>query len=512
MIRLGRYRETRSDGPRRLVGAFCLVTVCRGLARRATWGVAAAVAWAFLIASSVVAQTYPSVLGQAQSPVDIPQTNLTPVQQPFSPPPTAYTPPATPYGGSPYAAAPPSGYAAPAATGYPSATSGFQPPPTYGTSTFDPYQTGPGMGSYPPATPATPLPPSLPGYPGGMATAPPSTQVPPPSFGLGNPGFSTSPGYGQPYGASPYMGPMTPSGYPATALPSNAPTSLFPGGVVPSNWGPTASIPNALQAGRGPRISYAYIYDSDSADSISMNEFDSGIGLGFPDFVRSGQPLVVSPGLGVTLLDGPNSSTGADLPGALFALYTDIEWQSDPNQMFSIDLGTRLGFYTDFDAEFTDGFRFQGRAIANFRLSPFTTFKGGVMYLDRNEVDWWPAVGVVYTPTQVSRWDIFFPEPKWTHYWTTLGTSDLWFYVAGQYGGDNWNIEREFGGSENVDLNDIRVLVGWEWGRNDLLRTGNRTGFFELGYVFDREVVYRNNPQDNLNPSDTLMFRTGLNF
>ncbi len=511
MIRLGRFLETRSDEPWRLARAFRLVVARRGLARRAIFAAALPALLALLPASPLSAQSYPSVRGQAQSPVDIPQTNLTPVQQPFSPAPSVYGTPASPYGAAPYGAAPytaapPSGYAVPAATGY-------QPPPTYGsTPTFDPYQTGPGMGSYQPAYTGPPPVPTLPGYPGGMAAPPPSTQVPPPSFGLGNPGFNTAPGFSQPYGASPFTGPTTPSGYPSTAMPFNAPTSLYPGGVVPSNWGPTVSIPNALQAGRGPRVSYGYIYDSDSADSITMNEFDSGIGLGFPDFVRSGQPLVVSPGFGVTLLDGPNSSTGADLPGSLFSLYTDIEWQSDPNQMFSIDLGTRLGFYTDFDADFADSFRFMGHAIGNFRLSPFTTFKGGVMYLDRNEIDWLPAVGLIYTPSPVSRWEIFFPEPKWTHYCSTLGTSDLWFYVAGQYGGGNWNVERQFGGTEDVDLNDIRLLVGWEWGRNDLLRNGTRTGFFEFGYVFDREVIYRNNPQDNLFPTDTLMFRTGLHF
>jgi hypothetical protein len=112
----------------------------------------------------------------------------------------------------------------------------------------------------------------------------------------------------------------------------------------------------------------------------------------------------------------------------------------------------------------------------------------------------------------MSRLDLFFPEPKWTSYLSTLGTHDVWGYIAGEYGGGSWTVQREAGGSERVDVNDLRALAGFEWGRSDLIRNGHRTGFFEVGYVFSREVIYRNNVGDNINPGDAVMLRVGVNY
>lgn len=519
-----------------------------------------AAAWSVILAfasKELHAQSYPPVTRAAQSPVDIPQTNLTPIQQPFvppatytaQPPPSTYAaqPPPNSYAAQPppggyaappaatYSAQPPSGFSAPPAATYtapPAATyapaapaapaapggvlppTGYAAPPasTYSGGAYGPPPTAGGYSGLPPTLPpsqyTTPPPATFDPYQSPAGRAPTSTfgGGPTPSFGMGNPGFGTAP--------SPYNQPYAAPGYPPTAYPSSAPNSLYPTGIVPSGsvWGPTGLIPSAISFRRGPQLEAAWIYDDNDANAVGMTEFDARVGFALPDFFRSGQPLVISPGFGLTFLNGPNSSTGADLPGEVYSAYTDLEWSSDPNQIFSVDLGVRLGVFNDFDVDFFDGFRIPARAVGNFRLSPYTTFKAGVYYLDRNDVDWLPAIGVLYVPSATTRADIFFPEPKISNYLTTFGTSDVWWYIGGEYGGGNWEIRRASGKQESVDINDIRVVLGLEWGRNDLLRSGVHTGFVELGYVFDRELYYSSSTYNNIKMDDTFMIRGGINF
>lgn len=318
------------------------------------------------------------------------------------------------------------------------------------------------------------------------------------------------------FGAQPYGTPvMPPAAFPPEAYPSGAPNTLFPSGIYGGGemfgGGPLGGW-NAYRLYQGPRLQHTWIRGGDRPESLQINETDASLVFAFQNFFYSGQPVYVIPSFGLTLLDGPDSSTGADLPGQVYSAYIDSGWQSDPNQMLSVDLGVRAGMFSDFDTQNTDSFRVLGRGIGHFRLSPFSTLKAGVYYIDRNRVNWLPALGMLYQPNPLTRYDIFFPEPKLSRYFTTLGTQDVWTYAAAQYGGGSWTIRRADGRPDRVDINDIRLLAGLEWGRNDLLRQGRRTGFFEVGYVFNRELIYRRNPQDNIDPHDSIMLRLGLGY
>jgi len=168
--------------------------------------------------------------------------------------------------------------------------------------------------------------------------------------------------------------------------------------------------------------------------------------------------------------------------------------------------------FSDFETANSDSLRIMGKGLVTFRITPYSTVRGGVYYLDRNHIKLLPAFGLLYQPTQYSRYDIFFPQPKLSHYFTTLGSQDIWAYVGGEYGGGAWTIKRTSGESDNIDINDLRLLVGVEWGRSDLIRAGRHTGFFEAGFVFDREVTYKNNGNDNFSPGNTIMLRLGFGY
>ncbi len=483
-----------------LIGADTHVMLCRlGCRWTCAWAMIVWLAISTSVGSLCQAQGFVPVTGGVQSPSDIPQTNLTPVPQQYLPP----------------------------------AAGGYNSP------LFDPYSSGPGAGAYAPAVPGiAPVAPTTPGWlPGGSSQQPAGSfgglfsgsavnATPPPTFGPGNPGFGT-PSFGQnglgqtAYGTQPYAGQpygnqvMPPLAFPPEAYPSGAPNTLFPGGIYSGGGmlgGGQLGGFSAFRLFQGPRIQHGWIRGGEGDKSVQMNETDVSLVFAFPNFFYSGQPVYVAPSFGLTLLDGPHSASGADLPGQVYSAYVDSGWQSDPNQMLSIDLGLRLGVFSDFDTQNSDSFRVLGRGVGHFRLSPFSTFKAGVYYIDRNRYKLIPAIGMLYQPTPLTRYDIFFPEPKLSHYVTTLGTQDVWAFLAGEYGGGSWTIRRESGQADRVDINDFRLLLGLEWGRNDLLRQGRRTGFFEVGYVFDRELVYRRNPQDNISPNDTIMLRVGLGY
>jgi hypothetical protein len=85
--------------------------------------------------------------------------------------------------------------------------------------------------------------------------------------------------------------------------------------------------------------------------------------------------------------------------------------------------------------------------------------------------------------------------------------------VAGEFGGGSWTIERAVdGGADQVDINDIRLIIGIEYGSPDMFREGRRLAFFEAGWVTEREVIYVRRPEDSFTLRDTFMLRAGIGY
>jgi hypothetical protein len=136
-----------------------------------------------------------------------------------------------------------------------------------------------------------------------------------------------------------------------------------------------------------------------------------------------------------------------------------------------------------------------------------------VWYLDRNRIPLLPAGGVHWRPNP--EWDAYlvFPNPKVRKRFVNIGASQWWWYVAGEYGGGRWTVERDpagpaMGADDDIDINDIRAILGLEWETQTQAR-----GHIEVGYVFDREIIYdgtRAPPEFGLD--DTVMVRAGVAF
>lgn len=364
---------------------------------------------------------------------------------------------------------------------------------------------------------------------------------------LGTGTYSPVPTYAPTY--APNMAPSSgyfPNSYPPSVYPSTVPPTLFPGGYssIPSypvapNGGQGSLYPNSTfssnpwPTGNGwfggnpngplwtgnipmptrffvtPRFRHSWIAGDDQSTSVGVNDSDLSGVFQIPGFLGSTQPLYIVPSFSLHLWDGPDHPS-ADLPANAYSAFLDFGWESNPLRTFGTELGVRVGAFTDFDTFNSESLRVLGKIIGRVRLTPNSTFRLGAYWIDRNRIKLIPAAGILWSPNNDTRFDIFFPEPKLSHYVATVGRSDMWWYVSGYYGGGAWTIQRADGSSDNVDLNDIRVVLGLEWGRNELLRQGHRTAFLEGGYVFNRELIYRISPLDNIDVENSFVLRAGF--
>jgi hypothetical protein len=128
----------------------------------------------------------------------------------------------------------------------------------------------------------------------------------------------------------------------------------------------------------------------------------------------------------------------------------------------------------------------------------------GAVYLDRVQVKILPAGGLIWTPNPDARYEILVPNPRGSRRLTTLGNNELWWYITGEYGGGSWTGSLTSGNNQ-FDYNDIRVAGGIE-----SFSMRGFYAFFEVGYVWDRKIVYRLNDLPAYPASDTIQLRAGV--
>jgi hypothetical protein len=315
--------------------------------------------------------------------------------------------------------------------------------------------------------------------------------------------------YGQP---QPYTAP--PGGaYPSTAFPQQAPPVMFPNGMPWTGAAVPAPSIRPTRLIQGVRLRYGWLYGDNDPRELQIHEIDTSVPVALPNFLFTGQPIYIAPSFSLQLWDGPPAVLPADLPSKTYSAFLDTGWKSDLEKRIGGELGVRAGVFTDFDTLTTDSLRVQGVGLMRMNVTSTVTIRAGVMYVDRLDVKLIPAGGILWEPNAQTRWDIFFPEPKFSQYLTTLGNSDIWWYIAGEWGGDTWTIKRDAGFTDRFEYKDLRVMGGIEWGSCDLIQQGRRFGFIEAGWVLDRSVIYYERPGiDNFTMRDTFIIRGGIGY
>jgi hypothetical protein len=254
------------------------------------------------------------------------------------------------------------------------------------------------------------------------------------------------------------------------------------------------------------RVRHTYIRGG-TVDRVQINDSEIATSLSLPNFLGSEMPLTISPGFVVHNWQGPNSITGNDLPGSAYSAYLSFDHSTPLDQQFGGELNFTTGVYSDFETFTQHSLRFTGVGLLWMRLSPVSTVKLGVEYLDRVEIKLLPAGGLFWTPDPNTRLSFYFPRPKFAKRFPNFGNVEVWGYVSGEYGGGSWTINRAANFKDQVDLNDMRVMAGLEW-----IGVRGVTGFGEVGYVFERQLIYRSNAPDDSYLGTAIMFRGGFAF
>jgi hypothetical protein len=337
-----------------------------------------------------------------------------------------------------------------------------------------------------------------------FATPGPSTSTWAPSAIGGQPGY---PGYSP---AAPSLVPQQPP-----LQPGAQPAALFPTGYPAQS--PT--LQQTMHVFQGVRGSWAYLLGDGNDLNVGVNELDTTATFALPFFHNSPvnvnhAPLLVTPGFGLQLWDGPETTATqlADLPPSTYDVFIDTAWNPKFTPVFGAELGIRVGIYTNWDVLVWQSWRIMGRAIGTLQMTPTIQAKAGIIYLDRNQVKLLPALGFTWTPNATSRYDIFFPAPRAS--WRLAGTQrhTWWGYVSGEYGGGAWTFRRQTSNYNMItsfDYNDIRIAAGTEF--VPLTQTG-LAGNFEIGYVFYRQLFYVDGPPQIVDLPSTIMFRFGLAY
>jgi hypothetical protein len=307
-----------------------------------------------------------------------------------------------------------------------------------------------------------------------------------------------------PFGSQPYTTPP-----PGAAPYGSAPGAIYPDGLpsVFPEGGFWETVQRPIKFFQEARLRYTFI-PANGSERLGLNEAETSASFAVP-IIYDQAPLIVTPGFGIHLLNGPVTEAPdfAELPPNVYDAYLDFSWRPQITPWLGANLGVRPGVFTDWQTFTTDSIRLPSRGLAVITVTPNLQIIAGVVYLDRVDIKILPAGGIVWTPNADTRWEILFPNPKLASRMTTIGNSEVWWYVSGEYGGGSWTFDRTNGVSDQFDYNDIRVMLGLETVGNTRLRM-----FAEAGFLFNRQIVYRTGPPTTYDLSESYMFRGGLAF
>ncbi len=354
---------------------------------------------------------------------------------------------------------------------------------------FDPFATQPGsfaLGAPPPgatipANPSVTPPPFI--YPAPAGGPPIDPSMAPANYGVYQPG--ATPWYNANNGAS-----------------SNSPDAW------PNEFWNRIKSSDVYRLLERPRWRHTYIAPSGGDRYLGWNESEIATTLTIPNFLFASQPLRLSPGFVFNFWEGPDTFvTGVDLPPRTYDAFLAADYSTPWNRPFGIETNLTVGVYTDFKHVTTDSIRITGLGLGWVRLNNTTTFKLGVEYLDRISTKLLPAIGFFIYPNSNLKLDIYFPRPRLAKRLPSLGNYEVWGYIGGEYGGGSWTFEPPGMTGDQFDENDIRAYAGLEW-----MGPRQVTGLFEVGYVFERELIFKSAPDTQIEIDSSYMLRAGIAF
>lgn len=244
-------------------------------------------------------------------------------------------------------------------------------------------------------------------------------------------------------------------------------------------------------------------------DDLGWTQLNARLVFGFPFPVHE-RPLLVSPFFTAWALEGPDDP---DLPSTLYGTGIQFRWLGKLAGRWGYDVAVTPGIYSDMEIDNGDAMRITGRGIAVYEWNPYTKLLLGVVYLDRRDVGVLPVAGLICQPNDDWSIELVFPRPRLARRLAFVSFDgdpihccEHWLYLAAEFGGGTWAIERADGREDELTLRDYRLLIGWE--KKHPTAYDSR---IEIGYVFGRQVEFESATPD-FEPDDTLLVRYGVKY
>ena len=238
--------------------------------------------------------------------------------------------------------------------------------------------------------------------------------------------------------------------------------------------------------------------------------FGSGDDLGWTTFTLRGvfeSPRLpgfsIRPIFGWHLIDEPDST---DLPDQVYDLSVEMRMYWPFGDRWLGEFAIAPGMFSDFDNTSGDAVRIVSRGIGYYKWSDSLRLAIGVAYLDRKDISWLPLGGVIWTPNPEWRYEITIPRPRIAHRIWCDGQDERWIYLAGEFGGGSWAVQRAGGADDVATYRDYRLLLGVESNYES-----GRAWRVEAGYAFGRELEYESTVGD-LEPDAVGLLRAGLTY
>ena len=282
------------------------------------------------------------------------------------------------------------------------------------------------------------------------------------------------------------------------------PDDVAPPGQPPQEFEPPAG--RKLSPGAKPGMLQQLIFTATelpklASDGLGLTLLDTSLTLGMPAPTVD-SPLLLTPGFGATIVDAP---AGVDLPPVLYENYVQARWMRKVGRSFGVDLAVAPGWYSDFRNDSPQALRVTGHGFAAWEAREDLRVVAGLIYLDRYDVDYLPAGGLLWTPGDDRRFELIFPRPRLAWRIAERPRDAHWAYLAAEFGGNQWAMQSAAGADEVVVIRDYRLLAGWE-------RRPAGLGIswrLETGFVFGRTVEYYDSLAPPSDPSDTFLVRGG---
>lgn len=253
---------------------------------------------------------------------------------------------------------------------------------------------------------------------------------------------------------------------------------------------------------QGVQVSYGSIGD-DPATGIVVRTVDTSASFAIP-LGSMDNVISITPYFRADLLE---AAAIFDVPESLYDTGVKMFWRRPISERLGSMILVTPSVRSDFQTS-DNAFRLFGLGLLTWQWVPKTlSVSGGVVYTGRHDYPVLPAMGLLWTPSPLWKYDIQFPSPRISYRLAKSGSEyETWGYVSGVFGGNTWAVKRAGGVADELTLSDLRLVFGLEH-----LQPQNRSVFVEAGYVFNRSIEYTDIAfQQDLDAA--MMLRMGVSF